>query len=55
MSAYDIHPGIKISCKCDDDVKNVSMVDAVKAAISGCDDCNDDHLISVKFTKGAKK
>jgi len=56
MSAYEEHSGIRISCGCSDEVKNISPVDAVRARLSGgCPECGEAHRITVKFDKGGKK
>ena len=54
MKAYNEHPGMKVSCACSDEIKNVSPVDAVKAAFNGCKECGTDYVISVNFQKGGK-
>jgi hypothetical protein len=54
MKAYKEHPGMKVSCACSDEIKNVSPVEAVKAAFNGCKECGQDYVISVNFQKGGK-
>jgi hypothetical protein len=48
------HPGMKVSCACSDEIKNVSPAEAVKAAFNGCKECGQDYVISVNFQKGGK-
>ena len=57
MNAHEVKGNVKISCGCSDEVKAVSVAEAVKSKNGPglCSDCGKEFVVSTKFTGGFKK